>query len=283
MTRIAMIDNKSNISTKRQSELLDLNRTSLYYNPKERSVDSCIANIIYEIWLSKPFYGYRKITALLLRLGHIINHKTVLRIMREMGIQALYPKPKLSKKSGQVVHPYLLKEMIIDLPNQVWATDITYIKLPSGFVYLIAFIDIYSRHIQSWSISNTMDAYFCLDALKSGLCHYEAPSIINTDQGSQFTSTSWVEYLVEQNIKISMDGVGRWSDNIYIERLWRTIKHEHLCFYDVTSIKELTESIKQFVYFYNNERVHQSLCYATPNEVYHGIKNAKPLIHYSVR
>jgi putative transposase len=177
----------------------------------------------------------------------------------------------------------LLKDLTIDHPNQVWGTDITYIRLPSGFVYLIAFIDLYSRHIQSWSLSNTMDVRFCIDALKRGFSVYGIPKIINTDQGSQFTSYIWQDLLTENAILISQDGKGRSADNVYIERLWRTIKHEHLCFYEINTLTDLSNSIRQFVHFYNVERVHQALNYSTPYEVFNRRVKAPSLIHYSKR
>ena len=192
--------------------------------------DSMLANEIQEIWLEMPFYGYRRITVQLRRNGYDVNHKCVLRLMNDMNLQALYPRPKTTKRNkDHKVYPYLLRDLLITRPNQVWATDITYIAMPTGgFMYLVALIDVYSRFILSWRLSNTLDTSFCLDMLDQALSNYNKPEIINTDQGCQFTSQLWINRLNDAGIKISMDGVGRCHDNIIIERFWRTIKHEHI-------------------------------------------------------
>lgn len=263
-----MIDENEAISIRRQCDLLNIWRSGVYYKVGNTSEDTDLANEIHDIWQELPFYGYRRITAELHRREMFVNHKKVRRIMKESGIEALYPKPNTRLKSMQPpVYPYLLRDMAISSPNQVWATDITYIRLPGGFVYLIAMIDIASRYILSWRISNSMDIVFCLELLEEALI-IAVPSIINTDQGSQFTSQLWVGRVGQAGIKVSMDGVGRWADNIFIERFWRTLKHECLRYVRPETLPELRSIVKDFVLLYNNRRLHQSLNYRTPNEVY---------------
>jgi putative transposase len=280
--RFEMIDCNESLSISAQCRLLSVNRTRVYYQPTPLVKDeTIIANRVYEIWLESPFYGYRRITATLTREGFAINHKRVVRLMKSMNVRALYPGLNLSKSDGSCVYPYLLRDIVIDSPNQVWATDLTYIKLPTGFVYLMALIDIYSRKIIAWGISNTMDAAFCVSVLNEALLNFEAPGIMNTDQGSQYTSLLWAQTLTDKFIKISMDGKGRWADNIYVERLWRTIKYEHVYIYSCETIKALKSSLAPYIDFYNKKRLHQSLDYHTPNEVHQGVWKAKSLLHYS--
>jgi len=279
-----MLEISNPLSIRQQCELLQINRTSQYYQPRvQNSNEAIVANRIYEIWHEFPFYGYRRITAQLQRESYEINHKRVSRLMHVMNLEALYPKPKCSQKDGSQPHPYLLKELTINHSNQVWATDLTYIKLPSGFVYLVALIDIYSRKIMSWKISITLEVIFCLEMLEEAILKYGIPIIINTDQGAQYTSLAWVGALQAMAIQISMDGKGRWADNVYVERLWRTIKQENIYLYSCETIKSLRSSIDEFVDFYNTRRLHQSLNYHTPNEVYQGLWAAKELVHYSKR
>ena len=279
-----MLENRNLLSIRQQCKLLQINRTSQYYQPRvQKCDDAIIANRIFEIWNDLPFYGYRRITAQLQRESYKINHKRVLRLMHVMNLEALYPKPKCSQKGRSQPYPYLLKGLTINHPNQVWATDLTYIKLPTGFVYLVALIDVYSRKIMSWKISITMEVCFCLEMLEEAMIKYGNPIILNSDQGSQYTSLEWVSTLQTMEIQISMDGRGRWADNIYIERLWRTIKEENVYLYSCDTVKSLRFSIDKFVDFYNTRRLHQSLNYHTPNEVYQGIWKAKELLHYSNR
>lgn len=258
-----------NLSVRKQCDLLGLWRSNVYYKPRPGQDDVLFANEIHDLWLEMPFYGYRKITATLKRRGYDINHKKVLRLMQDMNIQALYPKPNTSMHNpAHKKYPYLLKNVPISRPNQAWCTDITYIKMSNGFMYLVSLLDIYSRFILSWSFSNTLDKSFCLDMLNQGL-GWGKPEILNTDQGCQFTSTAWIE-LVEQNgIKVSMDGRGRWTDNIFIERFWRTLKHEHIFLHSFETTSEAKRSIGSFIELYNNKRLHQSLGYKTPAEVYY--------------
>lgn len=264
-----MIDAQyAELSIRKQCRLLAVNRSNIYYDPAPTRDDTELANEIHELWLEMPFYGYRRITAELNRRGYLINHKRVFNLMRAMNIKALYPAPKTTIASpDHKIYPYLLRGLQIVRPNQVWSTDITYIKMPNGFVYLVALIDIYSRFILSWRLSNTLDKSFCLDMLAYGLTR-GLPEILNTDQGCQFTSTAWTSMVEEHGIQVSMDGRGRWADNVYIERLWRTIKHEHIFLHSFDTVGQIKQSIGDFIEIYNTRRLHQSLGYKTPAEVY---------------
>lgn len=260
------------LSIRNQCALLQLERSTFYYQPKITENETVLANEIHDLWLKMPFYGYRKITATLRRQGYVINHKKILRIMREMNIQAIYPKPNTSLQNVEhKKYPYLLKNIQICFPNQVWSTDITYIKLPGGFVYLVSLIDIYSRFILAWNFSNTLDKIFCLDMLKKSL-KKGRPKIINTDQGCQFTCKAWIDLLQQYEVLISMDGVGRWADNIHIERFWRTIKYEHVFLHSFQTMHDAQKSIGEYIEMYNTKRLHQSLGYKTPAEIYFGLK-----------
>jgi putative transposase len=257
------------LSVRKQCTLLGVWRSNTYYHPEAPPDESILANEILEIWLDMPCYGYRKITKELQRRGHTINHKKVLRLMRDMRIMALYPKPKTTILNGQhKKYPYLLRDLKITGPNHVWKTDITYIRISGGFVYLIAIIDVFSRFIVSWSLSTTLEVDFCVEALECALRHWQKPEILNTDQGVQFTSTEWIQMVEGAGIKVSMDGVGRWADNIYIERFWRTLKHEYVLLHSFETVKDAKKAIGQFIDIYNYKRLHQSLGYLTPAEVY---------------
>lgn len=216
-----------------------------------------------------PFYGSRKITVYLRSLGHSINRKRVQRLMRRQGLAGMAPGPNTSRPHPQhKVYPYLLRGLPITQPNQVWSTDITYIRLARGFVYLVAIIDWYSRKVLAWRVSNTMDAGFCVDCLEQALQNYDAPEIFNTDQGSQFTSDAFTGVLKARGIAISMDGRGRALDNIFVERLWRSVKHEDVYLKGYASMPELLMGLTAYFAFYNTERLHQSLNYSTPDKVY---------------
>jgi putative transposase len=257
-----------NLSLRRQCELLSLNRSTVYYKPRALFDDTTLANEIYQLWHEMPFYGYRRMTAELRRRGHQVNGKRVLRLMKEMHLEALYPKPQTSLKGKKhKIYPYLLKDVEVAAPNEAWCTDITYLKLPSGFIYLVALIDIYSRYVLAWRLSNTMDTHFCVEMLEEALT-ISTPCILNTDQGSQFTSEAWVSCVEGNGIKVSMDGKGRWADNITIERFWRSLKYEHFLLHSFDSIKEVRQSIAGYITLYNQRRLHQSLGYRTPAEVY---------------
>ena len=264
-----MINQKHDLlSIRRQCNILGIWRSNVYYNAHQSNVESTLANEIRDLWVEMPIYGYRRITAELHRKGYDVNHEHVLRLMRDMHIQALYPKPKTSvRNTAHKIYPYLLRDLSITKPNHAWATDITYIKMSQGFVYLTSLIDLHSRFIIGWGLSNTLDETFCEEALSRAF-QYGKPEIINSDQGSQFTSEAWTSYLIKNNIKISMDGKGRWADNIIIERFWRTLKHEHILLYAFESIKEIKESVGKFINMYNFKRLHQALGYKTPAEVY---------------
>ena len=259
------------LSIRQQCHLLGVVRSTLYYHPIIDS-DSLIANLIMEIYQQSDYrYGYRKISHALKNKHILINHKKVLGLMQEMNIQGLFPKRKVNtSKSGlnQCSYPYLLEGIVIDHPNQVWATDITYIHLPDRFMYFIAIIDLYSRYILSYDLSPTLEAGFCVEALKVAL-EINIPDIFNTDQGAQFTSKDFTSELQKRNIKISMDHKGRCFDNILIERLWRTLKQEAIFYYRPETVIDLEKCLEKFVIWYNNERLHQSLDYVTPYSVYY--------------
>lgn len=259
------------IPVNRQCELIGLNRSMLYYRPVEESEEDLQAKrLIDEQYTSTPFYGSRRMKVYLQSQGIDINRKRVTRLMKEMGIEAIYPKPRLSKvDSGHRIYPYLLGGLCISRPGQVWSSDITYIRMSKGFVYLTAIIDWYSRYVLSWSISNTMDVHFCLEALQKALLMGK-PEIFNTDQGSQFTSTAFTGVLINQGIQVSMDSRGRAFDNIFIERLWRSLKYEEIYLNEYERVKHVVQGISRYFEFYNTRRPHQSLAYKTPYEVHYG-------------
>lgn len=268
------IEHNGKLSINRQCELLKLNRSSLYYKPKPNDDrDMIIMNEIRNEYERHPFYGYRKIHRALIEKNFIINIKKTQRLMSLTGLCAVAPYKKTSIPNKEhKVYPYLLKHLIIDHPNQVWKTDITYIKIRGGFIYLVCIIDVFSRKIMGLALSPYLDTEVCLAALEMAL-KYGKPEILNSDQGCQFTSEKWIKILEENGIKISMDGKGRWADNIIIERFWRSIKYEALCFYSIESIAEAKIIINDYINFYNQERFHQSLGYKKPDEVYYGAIN----------
>jgi len=261
----------STLSIRRQCILLELNRSDYYYRAHNKNEDSDIEMLaaILKVLEKKPFYGYRKIALEpdLKKMG--ATRKIVRRIMNKCGLMAIYPKKNLSRRAkGHKIYPYLLRGKSIWLPNQVWATDITYLKLEGKDIYLTAIIDLYSRRVLSWRISNTMDVSFCIEALEEAIMHYGVPAIFNTDQGSQYTSEAFTSVLKKHNIAISMDGKGRALDNVYVERLWRSVKYEEIYLKDYQSMGELKESLNRYFLFYNSERFHQSLDYETPDDKY---------------
>jgi putative transposase len=220
--------------------------------------------------LQHPFYGSRRVRDWLEDQGHQVSRKKIQRMMRTMGLVAQYPKRNLSlANQAHKVYPYLLRGLVIDRPNQVWATDVTYIPMARGFVYLVAIMDWYSRKVLSWRVSNTLDASFCVDALEEALETYGAPEIFNTDQGCQFTSEEFTGVLKREGIRISMDGKGRWIDNVFVERLWRSVKYEEVYLRAYDDIKTARASLGQYFAFYNAERRHQSLSRRTPDSVYY--------------
>lgn len=277
--RRQLLKNKHKLSLRRQCELLGLNRSTLYYKAKPAKIDDIdLLNAIRDIWEKYPFYGYRRITKELQAGDCVVNRKRVRRLMILGGIRAIYPGPNTSRRNMlHVVHPYLLRNLEITHSNQAWMVDITYLRMPTGFMYLVAFIDVYSRYVVAWSLSNTLETGFCIDALKSGLVTAK-PEIINSDQGCQFTSDDWVRYLCEQEIAISMTGKGRCLDNVYIERFWRSFKREEFYLNEYDSVKELRKAIREYIEFYNHKRWHQSLDYIRPAEAYFGgVKTGEPV------
>jgi putative transposase len=268
-----MIELNHELSIERQCELLGKTRSWYYYTPfidlTRVNQDNLYIEAILDVHHMYPFYGYRKINQELLRQGCKAGRKRVYRLMRETGICAIYPGPNLSKaRHDHKKYPYLLRNLSITRPNQVWQTDISYIKLPTGIVYLTAILDVYSRKVLAWNISNTMDTSFCLFCLMQAVMLYGLPEIVNTDQGSQFTSEEFITYLENNGISISMDGKGRALDNVYIERLWRSVKYEYIFLMSIETLETLRKGLTEYFEFYNMKRVHQSLEYKTPSEVY---------------
>jgi putative transposase len=265
-----MIEAGSEPSLRRQCTLLSMPRGRLYYTPAPASdSDLLLKRLLDEEYLRHPFYGSRRMTVYLQGLGHAINRKRVQRLMREMGIEAIGPKPHTSRRQPKhPVYPYLLRDVVIERANQVWSTDITYVPLAHGFAYLVAIVDWYSRRVLAWRVSNTLDADFCVDCLTQAMADFGVPSIFNTDPGCQFTSEAFTGELKRQGIAISMDGRGRALDNVFIERLWRSVKYEDIYLQGYTSIPELMLGLSKYFAFYNEERPHQSLDYRTPATVY---------------
>lgn len=256
-------------SLRRQCELLGLPRSTWYYQPVgESAANLQLMRLIDEQYLRTPFYGWPRMTACLRRAGHAVNHKRVQRLMAKMGLQAIYPKPKTSTAAkGHTIYPYLLRGLAIGRPNLVWSADITYVPMRQGFLYLVAVIDWFSRYVLTWQLSNTLDGYFCLDTLQQAL-QMGRPQIFNTDQGAQFTADAFTACLASAKIQISMDGRGRALDNIFVERLWRSVKYEDIYIKDYALVPELETGLAAYFHFYNHERPHQSLGYRTPAEVH---------------
>jgi putative transposase len=242
-----------------------------------------LMRLIDEQYTRTPFYGTRRMREYLKGRGYRVNRKRIVRLMHLMGLEAIYPKPKLSRRDTEhKVYPYLLREFDVDGPDQVWASDITYIRMHKGFIYLTAIMDWYSRYVLSWSVSITLDAHFCTEALERAL-RRSRPMIFNTDQGSQFTSEQFRRHLQEAEVQISMDGKGRAFDNIFVERLWRSVKYEEVYLKDYRDVPSCIEGLKQYFRFYNEQRPHQALGYRTPSQVYLGISgfldDSVPQVH----
>jgi putative transposase len=261
------------MSVVRQCGLLELSRSTFYYQPVgEDAYNLALMRRIDEQFTKRPFYGVPRMTASLRMMGYGVNPKRVRRLMRVMGLEAIYPKPRLSANGpDHNVYPYLLKEVTVDRPDQAWATDITYVRLTHGFVYLIAVLDWYSRYVVSWELSTTLDTGFCLEALRRAL-RISKPEIFNTDQGPQFTSVDFTGLLENEGIKVSMDGRGRVYDNIFVERLWRSVKYEEVYLHDYQTVPAARIHLSDYFEFYNNERPHETLGYRTPHEVYFGTR-----------
>lgn len=260
--------NNKVLSISQQLALLNLARSTYYYKLRVNHEDEIFMREIDAIHTEKPFYGTRKLCKEMQKKGYSIGRKRMTRLLKKLGIKITYPKPKTSISNAQhKKYPYLLKNMKINKPNQVWATDITYIKLSKGWIYLVAIIDWHSRYVISWEIATSLDSTFCIRALESAL-RKSRPEIFNSDQGVQFTSKNYTNILESNGVQISMDGKGSYYDNIFVERLWRTIKYEEVYLKAYGSVKEAYDSIKKFIHFYNHERFHQALDYKTPSEVY---------------
>jgi putative transposase len=257
------------LSIRKQCELIGLTRSSLYYQAQgETPLNIELMRRIDEQYLKTPFYGIRRMTEFLKREGSSVNRKRVRRLMRLMGLEAIYPKPRLSKSHpDHKKYPYLLKDLVIDRPDQVWATDITYIPLNRGFAYLVAIMDWYSRYVVAWEIDISLDTQFCITALDQALSTGRC-EIFNSDQGCQFTSSEFTDRLKAEGIKISMDGRGRFLDNIFVERLWRSIKYEEVYLKSYRDVRETKQGIGRYIEFYNHQRFHQEFDYKTPSEVY---------------
>jgi putative transposase len=260
-------------SIRRQCALLGLQRSSYYYRPaSETPFNLQLMRLIDEQYLRTPYLGYPKMTVYLRRLGFEVNHKRVYRLMRTMGLQAVYPRPKTSVGHKEhKVYPYLLRGLQIDRPNHVWCADITYVPVTGGYMYLVAVMDWYSRYVLSWELSNSLDRFFCLEALERALATGR-PAIFNTDQGAQFTSHDFTGRLQQSEIQISMDGRGRMMDNIFIERLWRSVKYEEIYLRQYEAVPQLLSGLAVYFKQYNEFRPHQALGYATPAEVHFGAR-----------
>ncbi len=272
-----------------QCQWLSLPRSSYYYQPCPAPADDLLLmRLLDEQYLTTPQYGYRKMALFLRDQGHVVNHKRVLRLMQVMGLEAVCPRPNTSQPAvGHTIYPYLLRQLRIDRVHQVWATDITYVPMADGYMYLMAIMDLFSRYVLDWSVSNIMDADWCNGLLKRTLAAYPAPAIFNTDQGSQFTSEAFTATLKGADVRISMDGKGRALDNIFVERLWRTVKYEHLYLYAYADGWQLEKGLSDFFAFYNQPvrrcgRYHQALAYRTPEAVFKAGQSAENQVEKSI-
>lgn len=274
-----MIDQGSKLSITRQCELLELNRTGVYYTPRPvHEEDLRIMRRIDELHLEHPFYGARRLAKQLEREDFEVGRRHVATLMRRMGIEALYRRPRTSIPARDAkIYPYLLDGLVIERPNQVWSSDLTYLPMAHGFLYLVAILDVASRKVLSFRVSNTMTPDFCVDALSEAIARYGAPEIVNTDQGSQFTSKAWTDVVDAAGARISMDGKGRWIDNVFIERLWRSVKYEDIYLRAYENGRELQAGLTRYFDFYNRRRIHQSHDYQTPDEIYYAATAGEPL------
>jgi putative transposase len=275
-----MIDKKADIPVVQQCELLGLNRSSLYYQAVVPGAEELILmRLIDELHLKLPFAGSRRMVSELAARGYVVNRKRVQRLMGVMGIEAICPKPGSSRPNPKhKIYPYLLKDLTIDKPNQVWAADITYLPMSRGFAYLVAIMDVYSRKILAWQLSNSLDLRFCLEALDEAITRYGTPEIFNTDQGAQFTSEPFTATLLKHGIRISMDSKGRGKDNVFIERFWRTLKYEEVYLHAYTDLNDARHHLHAYMNYYNTQRTHSSLAHQTPETVYTQTMNSSVLI-----
>jgi putative transposase len=275
--RRAKIQTVHDLPKTRRCALLGVARSSAYYQREPVSAkDLELMRLIDEIHLQYPFYGSRRLRNELEDRGHLVNRKRVQRLMRQMNLTALYPRRRTSQPGkGHKIYPYLLRDLNIERANQAWATDITYCPMAKGFMYLVAIIDWHSRRVLSWRVSNTLDTAFCIEALEEALERFGTPEIFNTDQGSQFTSEAFTDVLKEKGIAISMDGKGRWVDNVFVERLWRSVKYEDLYLRAYETPAQLRSGLGKYFEFYNLRRRHTALDWRTPDAVYYEQANAK--------
>ena len=269
--RVLIDGDSAKLSIRRQCELLGLSRSTLYYEAAaETEANLCLMRLIDEQYLATPFYGSRRMTVWLTHAGHAVNRKRVQRLMQLMGLEAIYPKPRLSLANQEHrKFPYLLRGLSVNRVNQVWATDITYVPMSRGFMYLVAVIDWHSRYVLSWRLSNSLESSFCIEALEAAL-ELGRPEIFNTDQGVQFTNRIFTGCLERAGVSISMDGRGRALDNVFVERLWWSVKYEHVYRHDHQTVASLYQGLDTYLEFFNRKRRHQSLEYATPWDVYRG-------------
>lgn len=280
-----MITKNTKLGIRQQCCLLQINRSLLYYNRRTVADDTCLANALADIYQQYPVYGYRRLTACLKRQGHGVNGKHVLRLMRQMGLRAIYPKPRTTLvNKDHYKYPYVLKDMAITEPHQAWQIDITYLRTEHGFMYMNALIDMQTRYVVGWSLSNSLDTEACLRTLERAIESHGLPDIINSDQGSQFTSQVWVNAVQGKGILISMSGRGRSNDNAHIERLWRTLKYEWTILNGARTVVDYKKLLPEFINWYNNLRPHQALGYQTPAEVLENkvcgyVDKAKALTH----
>ena len=280
-----MITKNTKLGIRQQCCLLQINRSLLYYNRRTVADDTCLANALADIYQQYPVYGYRRLTACLKRQGHGVNGKHVLRLMRQMGLRAIYPKSRTTLvNKDHYKYPYVLKDMAITEPHQAWQIDITYLRTEHGFMYMNALIDMQTRYVVGWSLSNSLDTEACLRTLERAIESHGLPDIINSDQGSQFTSQVWVNAVQGKGILISMSSRGRSNDNAHIERLWRTLKYEWTILNGARTVVDYKKLLPEFINWYNNLRPHQALGYQTPGEVLENkvcgyVDKAKALTH----
>ena len=265
-----MIDKESSLSVVKQCQLLGVSRSSVYYQREPiAEEDLAVMRLLDEMHLARPFLGSRRLVDELHVRGYRVNRKRVQRLMQLIGIEATYPKPRTSTPNkAHEVYPYLLRDLVPERANQVWVSDITYVPMARGFCYLVAIMDLYSRKILSWQLSNTLDSRFCVQALEEASRKYGKPAIFNTDQGAQFSARAFTSVLEQHALQISMDGKGRWIDNVFIERLWRSLKYEEVYLYAYSDLRQARQGIKRYIRYYNYERRHSSLDKQTPHEVY---------------
>ena len=268
--RRELVDNEHRVSVREQCSLLSIHRSGLYYAPLgEKQENLEIMRIMDEHYLKHPTEGVIRMQDLLFSLGFVVNHKRVRRLLRLMGLMAIYPKRNLSKLGlSKYIHPYLLKGLQIDRPNKAWAIDITYIPMKNGFLYLTAIIDLYSRYIVGWGLSNTLDSEASLSVMKQAVKEHGKPEIINSDQGSQFTCEDWIEHMKNEGILVSMDGKGRAIDNIFIERFWRSLKYDYVYLNPTNDGLELYQGLKKYMNYYNHELHHQGIDRRIPVDLY---------------